>query len=152
MGFAVAAEEPDECFDRLEFAPNKSAVLAKLTPHQLHGCLALAAQRVEQSRHQAVLDLDAELDEEFPRRDVRGFLIVRVRDAREGTKPRPAGRAKRTAQLTVWRPEELGDGFLRVGGRYHVGVVVPKGTWRRTTEEITLTTRRDTRWSVFGGE
>ncbi|GAA5952250.1 hypothetical protein JCM10213_005182 [Rhodosporidiobolus nylandii] len=138
---STPSEEPDEILDRLESAQNKQAVLRKLSTQQIRACLALAQENAQASRYRAVEDLQKELSEKYPPRDVRGFRVVRVRDAREGTRPE-----KRTALLTIWDAQTFEEGFVKEGGRYLVSNTLPKGSWRRTDLEISLSTRRDTRW------
>ncbi|GAA5967105.1 hypothetical protein JCM11641_000443 [Rhodosporidiobolus odoratus] len=135
------SEEPDEILDRLEAASNKHAIIRKLSPRQVRDCLALAQENAQQSRYRAVEDLQKELADKYPPRDVRSFRAVRVRDAREGSKP-----STRTALLTVWDVQTGEDGFVKEGGRYLIWNTVPKGNWRKTDLEIVLATRRDTRW------
>lgn len=105
----------------------------------------------------------AYLQTSFPPRNVRGFRVLRIKCAQEGKKA-----SQRTAQLTVWDADSLGADFFQQGQRYlvrrlpfrfslvglltcsaallQVTHVIPKGTWQRRSEEITLATRRDSRW------
>jgi hypothetical protein len=176
----TAGEEPDEILDRLDSASNKHSIIRKLSPSSLRACLALAQENAQASRYRAVEDLQKELavclsllppilprtdfppsieQEKYPIRDVRGFRVFRVRDAREGSKP-----SVRTALVTVWDAQSFEEGFFREGGRYlvrflsppslcityegdkQISNTMPKGKWRRVEQEISLTTRRDSRW------
>lgn len=105
------------------------------------------------------------LQDKYPVRDVRGFRVVRVRNARTGEKA-----ATRTALLTVWDAQSFEDGFFREGTRYlvrpsplsplrsstlmrlclgeQISNTMPKGKWRQSDPEIALTTRRDSRWEM----
>lgn len=89
--------------------------------------------------------------------------MLRIRDARSNE-----GKAvsSRTAQLTVWDAKVLGDGFFKEGQRHlvrtasilclvrrschrsQVSNLAPKGSWKRIASEITLATRRDSRWQL----
>lgn len=55
----------------------------------------------------------------YPQREVRGFRVLRVVDAREGTKT-----MQRSAQLTVWDAQSFYDDFFREGQRYMVRCLV----------------------------
>ncbi|GAA6054204.1 hypothetical protein JCM3770_001390 [Rhodotorula araucariae] len=134
-------EEPDEILDRLEDAPNKRALIRKLSPQQVRATLALAVENARESRFRAVEDLQKELTDKFPPREVRGFRVLRVSDAHEGTKSTP-----RTALLTVWDAQGFADGFFREGMRYLISNTMPKGSWRPQDREVALSTRRDSRW------
>ncbi|GAA5875508.1 hypothetical protein JCM8547_001685 [Rhodosporidiobolus lusitaniae] len=138
---STSSEEPDEILERLESAPNKQAVLRKLSNSQVRACLSLALDNAQASRFRAVEELQRELTDKYPTRDVRGFRVVRIRDAREGTKP-----STRTALVTVWDAQSFEDGFFRQDGRYLISNLMPKGNWRADSQEISLTTRRDSRW------
>ncbi|BGP23403.1 breast cancer 2 susceptibility protein [Rhodotorula toruloides] len=138
---ASLTEEPDEILDRLESAPNKQSIIRKLTSQQVRACFALAQENAQASRYRAVEDLHKELAEKYPPRQVRCFRVLRISDAREGTKP-----VKRTAQLTVWDAETFDADFFREGQRFMVSNTLPKGSWKPKASEIGLATRRDSRW------
>ncbi|ORY79270.1 hypothetical protein BCR35DRAFT_332060 [Leucosporidium creatinivorum] len=149
---SLEEEEPDEILDRLEGTSTikeKEAILRKLSPRQANGALALAGEMAVQARYAAQEELEKELAVHgLPPRDVRGFRVLRIKDARIGSKPFTS---KRTAQLTVWDADSLGADFFQQGARYFVTNVIPKGTWKRQSEEITLATRRDSRWRASVG-
>ncbi|BGP01374.1 Rad51-associated protein Brh2 [Rhodotorula toruloides ATCC 204091] len=134
-------EEPDEILDRLESAPNKQAIIRKLTAQQVQACFALAQENAQASRYRAVEDLQKELAEKYPPRQVRCFRVLRIFDAREGTRG-----IKRTAQLTVWDAETFDADFFREGQRFMLSNTLPKGSWKPKDSEIGLATRRDSRW------
>ncbi|KAJ8295952.1 Breast cancer type 2 susceptibility [Rhodotorula toruloides] len=134
-------EEPDEILDRLESAPNKQAIIRKLTAQQVQACFALAQENAQASRYRAVEDLQKELADKYPPRQVRCFRVLRISDAREGTKS-----VKRTAQLTVWDAETFDADFFREGQRFMLSNTLPKGSWKPKDSEIGLATRRDSRW------
>ncbi|GAA6011243.1 hypothetical protein JCM10207_008275 [Rhodosporidiobolus poonsookiae] len=138
---STSSEDPDEILDRLESASNKRALIRKLSPGHVRSTLALAVENAQASRYRAVEELQKELAEKYPPRDVRGFRVVRVRDGRDGQKG-----STRTALLTVWDAQSFEEGFFKEGGRYLISNTMPKGTWRTGDAEISLTTRRDSRW------
>lgn len=57
----------------------------------------------------------AAAQEKYPPRQVRCFRVLRISDAREGTKA-----SRRTAQLTVWDAETFEADFFREGQRFMV--------------------------------
>ncbi|GAA6037981.1 hypothetical protein JCM8097_009523 [Rhodosporidiobolus ruineniae] len=138
---SASSEDPDEILDRLESAANKHALIRKLPASHVRACLDLAAERARASRYRAVEDLQKELADKYPPRDVRGFRVVRIRDAQEGSKA-----STRTALLTVWDAQSFEEGFFKEGRRYLISNTLPKGNWRHGDREISLTTRRDSRW------
>ncbi|GAA5976118.1 hypothetical protein JCM10908_005389 [Rhodotorula pacifica] len=136
------SEEPDEILDRLEAATNKHAIIRQLDSGQVQGVLALAQENARSSRFRAVEDLQKELASRYPPREVRRFRVLRIVDAREGTKD-----PRRSAQLTVWDAQSFERDFFHEGQRYLISNLMPKGNWRTTDREISLATRRDTRWT-----
>jgi hypothetical protein len=155
------AEEPDEILDRLECSANKQSIIRQLTASQVYGCLKLAGENAEQARYHAAAEMEKELavrrlparcppsssgkltclpffssrltrpdQTSFPSRDVRGFRVLRIRDAGQGDKP-----STRTAQLTVWDAESLGQGFFQEGKRYFVSGVSMRS---RRRAELTI--------------
>lgn len=103
------------------------------------------------------------MQDKYPPRDIRCFRMMRVSDAREGTKA-----TTRSALLTVWDAQKYGEGFFDEGTRYLVRLrslslllsrfcdltlwlvqisnLVPKGSWRPQDREVALATRRDSGW------
>ncbi|KPV76410.1 uncharacterized protein RHOBADRAFT_13283 [Rhodotorula graminis WP1] len=135
--------EPDEVLDRLEgaTASARRSMVHRLSAAQVPAVLELAIERARESRHRSVEDLQKELADKYPPRDIRCFRMVRVGDARETTK-----QPGRSALLTVWDADKFGDGFFDVGTRYLISNLVPKGSWRPQDREVSLATRRDSRW------
>lgn len=73
-----------------------------------------------------------------PIRQVRSFCVARVRDAQVEN--------DREAQVTIWDADSASSGpVVQEGKRYRMTGLVPKGRWRSTDKEITLSTRRETR-------
>ncbi|GAA5884455.1 hypothetical protein JCM6882_005258 [Rhodosporidiobolus microsporus] len=138
---SAPSEEPDEILDRLDSASSKAPLIRKLSPQQIRACLALALENAQASRFRVVEDLQKELAEKYPPRDVRGFRVIRIRDAQIGEKT-----SNRTALLTIWDVQSFEEGFVKEGGRYLISNTVPKGSWRHGDLEISLATRRDSRW------
>ncbi|KAL8286420.1 hypothetical protein RQP46_004437 [Phenoliferia psychrophenolica] len=134
-------EEPDEILDRLESAPNKSAIVNKLSAQQVASTLQLAAENSVRDKGQAVSDIELELATSFPPRNVRVFRVLRIRDAQNGEIS-----SDRTALLTVWDADGFAPDFFNEDQRYLVSNVIPKGNWLRKASEILLATRRDSKW------
>lgn len=64
------------------------------------------------------------LQTSYPPRDVRGFRVLRVRDARLSD-ANGKTKAARTAQLTVWDANTLGADFFQPHQRYLVSALEP---------------------------
>ena len=81
------------------------------------------------------------LHERCPRRHIRAFRIVRVRDAWPTRRT-----SRRTAQLSVWGDTDV----LEEGGRYEITQLVPTQgrSWRarECVADAFLSTTRDTRY------
>ncbi|GAA5950155.1 hypothetical protein JCM21900_004612 [Sporobolomyces salmonicolor] len=137
-----SAEEPEEILDRLEGSASKASIIRKMSAPQLHACLALAVENARNSRMSGFQELQQELAEKYPPREVRSFRLIRVRDARLGDKS-----TGREALLTVWDAQAFEPDFFREGRRYLVTNLVPKGNWQRRHKEIALVTRRNSKWS-----
>ncbi|TNY21422.1 Rad51-associated protein Brh2 [Rhodotorula diobovata] len=134
-------EEPDEILDRLEGASNKRAIVRSISARQVPSVLQLAVEKARESRFSAIEQLQKELADKYPPRDIRCFRMMRVSDAREGTKA-----TTRSALLTVWDAQKYGEGFFDEGTRYLISNLVPKGSWRPQDREVALATRRDSGW------
>ncbi|KAM0754813.1 hypothetical protein T439DRAFT_309621 [Meredithblackwellia eburnea MCA 4105] len=132
-------EQPDEILDRLEDADDKAAIISKLSPRQVSGTLQLAVEQHHLEQASALTELEKDLKEAFPPRNVRAFRVVRIRDWQ-------ASQAGRTALLTIWDADTFDSNFLIEGQRYQVTQTIPKGTWKRSTTEIGLATRRESKW------
>lgn len=151
-------------FDQLQSRANPAQAVKELVVQSGHAgtvpwlhSMAKAALVAEDA---GAARLDAHLDRLCPPRKVRGFRVVRFRDARLPELPAPpatnAGAAAkkrnahaRTVQLTVWDAAQLGD-ELQEGRRFWVTNLVPtsKTAWRKPDEaaDVFLATRRDTKW------
>ncbi|GAA6009516.1 hypothetical protein JCM11491_003587 [Sporobolomyces phaffii] len=135
-------EDPDEIIERLENATSKRAVLRELSLSSLQACLNSAVERATRSRDQAYHDLRQELDQKFPPRQIRSVRMMRIKDARDGA----SGPSEREAILTVWDVKDYASDFFREGRRYQVTNTVVKGNWQRKIREITLHTRKESKW------
>lgn len=151
-------------FDQLQARPNPAQAVKELVIQPGHAStvpwlhsMAKAALVAEDG---GAGRLGAHLDRLCPPRKVRGFRVVRFRDARLPEPPAPpatnagaAGKKRnahaRTVQLTVWDAVQLGD-ELQEGRRFWVTNLVPtsKTAWRKPDEaaDVFLATRRDTKW------
>ncbi|GAA5898352.1 hypothetical protein JCM8208_006954 [Rhodotorula glutinis] len=136
-------DEPDEVLDRLECASASArrSMVRRMSAAQVPAVLELAVERARESRFRSVEDLQKELADKYPPRDIRCFRMMRVGDARETTKV-----PGRSALVTVWDADRFGEGFFETGTRYLITNLVPKGSWRPQDREVSLATRRDSRW------
>ncbi|KAK4051896.1 hypothetical protein OIV83_002601 [Microbotryomycetes sp. JL201] len=134
-------ESLDDVLQRLEASKNKASFISRLSATQIRGLLEILCQHGD-TRSVVDDDIESELNRMCSPRDVRNFRVARIKDAQ----PLSKGKSPRTALLTLWDANELGNDFLKEGKRYLLSNVMPKGTWHRKTTEVTLATRRDSRW------
>ncbi|GAA5945370.1 uncharacterized protein JCM15063_002324, partial [Sporobolomyces koalae] len=135
-------DDPEEILEGLETAADPRAVLRNMPLQTIQACLALAVERADQARKQAYQELKNELDRKCPPRQIRSVRMMRVRDAREGIN----GRCEREAILTVWDVQSYAADFFREGQRYRVTNTIAKGSWQRSHREISLHTKKDSKW------
>ncbi|CEH17476.1 DNA recombinational repair protein BRCA2 [Ceraceosorus bombacis] len=118
---SVPSDQLDDYFEQL--------CSAKLhighVPKSMLGALAeLAANRLEDLKRQAQVELETRLARICPARRSRSFRIIRFRDAGAEPVDRPdvwkgrRARSKRGVQLTVWDVEQLNELGLELGKRY----------------------------------
>ncbi|KAM0788329.1 hypothetical protein ACM66B_001471 [Microbotryomycetes sp. NB124-2] len=134
-------DSPEDMLQELEHSENRARAIGKFSATQIRGMLESLAQRGDISDAYS-RDVESELNRLCPPRDVRNFRVVRIKDAQ----PLSEGKLARSALLTVWDANELGGDFLKEGKRYLLTNVTPKGSWHRQSPEVTLATRRDSRW------
>ncbi|SCV67723.1 BQ2448_5334 [Microbotryum intermedium] len=138
--------DPDETLDRLEESASRiqrANIVRRLPSRHVTSCLNKLAERADRAKERGIHAYDADqLQTHCAPRNVRSFRVIRIRDARVKDETKPL----RTAQLTVWDCDNLGDDFLREGRRYLITNVVPKGVWNLRSSEITLSTRKDAKW------
>lgn len=101
-------------FDDLMEARNVMGALRTLSPTKIVALATYARQRALADAESGRAEIEAQLTSACPRRTVRDFRMVRVRDGREGNKERA-----RTAMLNVWDAKALGD-ELKEGRRFLV--------------------------------
>ncbi|KDE03216.1 hypothetical protein MVLG_06273 [Microbotryum lychnidis-dioicae p1A1 Lamole] len=138
--------DPDEVLDRLKEAASRfqrANIVRRLSSQHVTSCLDKLAERAEiaKERRSRGYDVDESQMQRAPR-NVRSFRVIRIRDALVTDETK----SQRTAQLTVWDCDNLGDDFLREGKRYMISNAVPKGVWNLRSSEITLSTRKDAKW------
>ncbi|GAA5905377.1 uncharacterized protein JCM6883_006377 [Sporobolomyces salmoneus] len=140
----VDMEDPEEIIERLETTSgNKRAIVRKVSPRCLQACLEFATERAQRSRRQAYDELKQDLDQKYPPRQTRSVRMMRIRDARQGSN----GPFEREAILTVWDVKDYASDFFREGKRYLVTNTIVKGNWQRNHKEITLHTKKDSKWT-----
>ncbi|SCZ93209.1 BZ3500_MvSof-1268-A1-R1_Chr6-2g08531 [Microbotryum saponariae] len=161
--------DPDEVLDRLKEAASRiqrANIVRRLSSQHVTSCLDKLAERAEIAKERRSRGYDVDESMQRAPRNVRSFRVIRIRDALVTDETK----SQRTAQLTVWDCDHLGDDFLREGKRYmvshdiycvsstwlmndrahhnrnQISNVVPKGVWNLRSSEITLSTRKDAKW------
>jgi breast cancer 2 susceptibility protein len=119
----VSCEPPDSIdsdFDDLLDAASKVLMprLRSLSSSSIVHLARHAVRRVETAVMEERAELECNLNELCPRREVRDFRMVRISDARPTMKE-----AKRSGLLNVWEASALGDGLVE-GRRYMVSAAV----------------------------
>ncbi|OCF62208.1 hypothetical protein L486_01875 [Kwoniella mangroviensis CBS 10435] len=147
----VNREPPDSLeydYERLLEAKDALSCLRTMSTYQIVHLASYANVRIMQEMQDKQIEMEAELANLCPKRDVRDFRMIRVVDAQLGNRD-----PIRVGMLNVWDVKALGDRALQEGKRYLISNIVPGkgGEWtsRRTRTdraEVYLHTRRDTRW------
>lgn len=118
---AMSSEPPDSIdndFDDLLDAGSKdlSAKIRSLSPSKIVHLARHSFRRVQEAVTEERDQLEGNIKEACPPREVRDFRMVRFSDAREGRKE-----PSRTGMLNVWEARALAD-VLVEGRRYLVGL------------------------------
>jgi len=139
-------------FSELEDNPEDGGILAGVKARDAGLLAQLIQERIIHNPDRTGQEIEQELRNLCPPREVRSFRVIAVKDA--CTQRRPA---HRTAQLTVWdvlnlrTTEEGGAGDFQVGQRFRVTNLIPtqQNAWmgREPGSEVYLCTRRDSRWT-----
>ncbi|KAK2461438.1 hypothetical protein APHAL10511_005901 [Amanita phalloides] len=148
-------DDIDELYESLEDPSEANATIARLRPAEAGWLVRHVRIALEKEKEAIGGQIERELQNSCPPRDVRSFRVVVAQDAR--TRRRPANRM---AQITVWDVlgisfEEGGArGAFSVGQRYLVTNLIPtqQSAWMNCEpgSEIYLSTKRDSRWTRLG--
>lgn len=153
VDYVAGSQPPDDLdghYDELLDSLNPSGILRTLSGAVVVHLARYAARRYNEAVQEERCVIESTLRERCPPRAVRNFRIIRVEDARTGTKPK-----KRTCQITI--PDAVTCGLdLSVGKRYQISNLVPnrRGDWKwpvraDAVAEIALHARRNTRWKLI---
>ncbi|PWN39841.1 hypothetical protein IE81DRAFT_294234 [Ceraceosorus guamensis] len=152
----ISHSSNDELEDYFEQLCSAKLHIGHVPKSVLSALAELAANRLEDLKRQAQVELETRLARICPPRRSRSFRIIRFRDAGAEPVDRPdvwkgrRPRSKRGVQLTVWDVEQLNELGLELGKRYCVTNLVPtqKHAWRGPDDDADafLATRRETRW------
>ncbi|KLO09271.1 hypothetical protein SCHPADRAFT_574338 [Schizopora paradoxa] len=151
----IAPDHIEDLFDELDCTdpPDLPAFFRKLNPRDAGWLARFLNAKCERDRERAGDEIQAEVNEKCPPRDVRNFRIVVVRDA---TPSKRAGR--RRAVVTIWDilslfVSEGGQaGKIEVGQRFIMTNLKPKQpkAWMeddlQRDSEIYLCTKRNSRF------
>ncbi|KAL1737489.1 hypothetical protein EV714DRAFT_241592 [Schizophyllum commune] len=142
----------DGIYDQLEEPADANEALANISVIEAGWLAKYIRDSIEKESERARDDMEKELAETCPPRNVRSFRVIVGRDARTNRKP-----ANRNAQITVWDVMNLAlyegrpEGTIEVGHRFLITNLMPsaQSAWmgNEPDAEIYLSTRRDTRWT-----
>ncbi|KAG2076942.1 hypothetical protein BDR04DRAFT_1067282 [Suillus decipiens] len=158
-GFNVKNEEMpdnlDDLYESLEESDRHQAqvILSRLS-HLEAGSLALhIRKKLLRDREAVAGDMERELQDKCPPREVRNFRVIVVKDAYTTTRGDNGGRK---AQLTVWDVLNLSiaegsqAGEFKLGQKFLVTNLIPKqvSAWmdRGPGSEVYLATTKNSRW------
>ncbi|KAJ3837344.1 hypothetical protein F5878DRAFT_219187 [Lentinula raphanica] len=145
------SDDIDSLYDELEEPEDAARVLSK-TKGSEAACLArYIRERIERDHERVKDELEKEVDEICPRRNIRSFRVLIALDSSTSRFP-----ANRTAQLTIWDvmdlrlTEDKPQGYFEVGWRCRVTNLVPtsKAAWmgNEPGAQIFLVSTRASRW------
>lgn len=144
----------ESLYDELEDPADAGRVLANLTPAEAGWLARYMFDSIEKERARAGDEIESELKNLCPPREVRCFRVLIVQDSRTLRRP-----AHRKAQLTVWDVLQLtpseghAAGTFETGQRYLVTNLMPTqpSAWMgcEPGSEVYLSTRRDSRWTTI---
>ncbi|KAH7105876.1 BRCA2, oligonucleotide/oligosaccharide-binding, domain 1-domain-containing protein [Auriculariales sp. MPI-PUGE-AT-0066] len=135
-------EMPDDTEDVYEEILEDSTRIKSLSASDAGWMAIFLRGKNDQERDQLPMEIESELASECPARNVRNFMVVRVRDTVCVRRP-----TTRTAQLTVWDALQVGKDTFNSGVRLQISNVATQqaGSWTGANEadsEIFLTTRK----------
>ncbi|KAF8921973.1 hypothetical protein CPB85DRAFT_1209445 [Mucidula mucida] len=142
----------DDLYDQLEEPEDAVSVISRVSSSDA-GWLAMRIRhQMEKQQETMSEEIDKELNDICPPRDVRSFRVLVVKDARSGRKP-----ANREAQLTVWDVLNVHLAEGRRAGSFQVGECcrvthlqpTQPSAWMDSSPgaQIFMSTTRNTRWT-----
>ncbi|KAG2062232.1 hypothetical protein BDR06DRAFT_986119 [Suillus hirtellus] len=158
-GFNVKSEEMPDNLDNLYESLEESdrhqaqAILSRLSRLEAGSLAAHIREKLLQDREAVAGDIERELQDKCPAREVRSFRVIIVKDAYAPTR---GGDSSRKAQLTVWDvlnllvAEGSSAGEFKLGQKFLVTNLMPKqiSAWmdRGPGSEVYLATTKNSRW------
>ncbi|KAG1783569.1 hypothetical protein EV702DRAFT_1054261 [Suillus placidus] len=159
-GFNVKNEEMpdnlDDLYESLEESLDRhqaQAILSRLSRLEAGSLAAHIREKLLRDREAVAGDIERELQDKCPSREVRSFRVIIVKDAYT---PTQGGDSGRKAQLTVWDVLNLSiaegsqAGEFKLGQRFLVTNLMPKqaSAWmdRGPGSEVYLSTTKNSRW------
>ncbi|KAG2149643.1 hypothetical protein BD769DRAFT_1407364 [Suillus cothurnatus] len=158
-GFNVKNEEMpdnlDDLYDSLEESDyhQAQAILSRLSRLEAGSLATHIREKLLRDREAVAGDIERELQDKCPPREVHSFRVIFVKDAYTSTR---GGDSGRKAQLTVWDVLNLSiaegsqAGEFKLGQKFLVTNLMPKqvSAWmdRGPGSEIYLATTKNSRW------
>ncbi|KAG2756480.1 hypothetical protein P692DRAFT_20765976 [Suillus brevipes Sb2] len=159
LGFNVKNEEMpdnlDDLYESLEESDQHQAqaILSRLSRLEAGSLAAHIREKLLRDREAVAGDIERELQDKCPAREVRSFRVIVVKDAYTPTR---GGDSGRKAQLTVWDVLNLSiaegsqAGEFKLGQKFLVTNLMPKqaSAWmdRGPGSEVYLATTKNSRW------
>ncbi|KAL0581056.1 hypothetical protein V5O48_000949 [Marasmius crinis-equi] len=153
-GVARGDEPPDSIesmYDELEEPEDAGAVIIRATSHEAGWLARLIRAKIEKGQETIRDEIEKELDDTCPPRNIRSFRVIFVQDARGNRHP-----SNRTAQLTIWDilnvqlMEDKPPGYFEPGYRCIATNLMPtkQKFWmgHKPGDEIYLVSTRATKW------
>ncbi|KAF5368607.1 hypothetical protein D9758_002203 [Tetrapyrgos nigripes] len=151
----LSGDEPpdniDSLYDELEEPDDAGRTIARTNGQEAGWLAKYIRERIEKGDESIRDEIEKELDDVCPPRDIRSFRVIVVQDARTSQHP-----ANRVAQLTVWDvlhvqlSESKPAGHFDIGNRVIVTNLLPsqKAAWQEhgPGDQIFLVSTRNSRW------
>ncbi|KAG2156582.1 uncharacterized protein EDB93DRAFT_1127388 [Suillus bovinus] len=149
----------DDLYESLEESDHHQAqaILSRLSRLEAGSLAAYIREKLLRDREAVAGDIERELQDKCPAREVRSFRVIIVKDAYAPTR---GGGSIRKAQLTVWDVLNLSiaegsqAGEFKLGQKFLVTNLMPKqpSAWmdRGPGSEVYLVTTKNSRWKRLG--
>ncbi|KAJ3855253.1 BRCA2, oligonucleotide/oligosaccharide-binding, domain 1-domain-containing protein [Lentinula lateritia] len=144
-------ENIDSLYEELEVPEDAGQVISQTKGSEAAWLARYIRERLEKDRERVKDELEKEVDDICPSRNVRSFRVIIVQDSRTSKFP-----SHRTAQLTIWDvmdlklTEEKPRGYLEIGWRCRVTNLIPssKAAWmgNEPDSQIFLVSTRVSKW------
>ncbi|ESK92722.1 rad51-associated protein brh2 [Moniliophthora roreri MCA 2997] len=119
-GGSLRGNEPpdsiEDMYDELEEPDDAGPVLARASAHEAGWLAKHIRERVERDQDRARDEIEKELSDICPRRNLRCFRVVFIKDAQSNRRP-----ANRKAQLTIWDVLDIQLSEGKPAGHFETG-------------------------------